>query len=227
MTFTNKPVIPRRLLSFFGVLLVTMMTSAYTCHAYLMTLPCRRTEVNDMASRTSSSLIVLLSNDSDEEQEDHSMVEDSPLQTIGKGIDVVWSSSMFPAFLFMAPFLSNPNIRMHLSPPLLGIIITAVSAWYFVPTRLAEISNILDHRLEALRQIKLARQAQLAGSGTGESVAGAMKLYQDIVQQELALRYILPGIPILAPPEELVIDVRQYLKCDINQFGELVPIQLD
>lgn len=172
------------------------------------------------------------------ELEQSSFVQDneSIVDIVKKPFDWFFSSSLWTATLFLAPFISNSNLRQKLgdfasSPACAGFFILVASG-YSLNNRVADIVAASDKKRDALVALRVTKGRQLSESGkvTKENLDMAVSSFEEALRTELALRVILPGLPritaYLDPIDQKddLAAIRQFLGSEINEAGELVPI---
>ena len=118
-----------------------------------------------------------------------------------------------------APVIFEPVVN---TPALLAFSLISV-AFSLLFLRITSISNASDKRIETLEKLRLLKSQQLdTGSNVSdEEVRVATESYRSALENELALRTIIPGIRIVAPNdpkkiEEEISAARQFLDIDLT-----------
>jgi hypothetical protein len=108
--------------------------------------------------------------------------------------------------------------------PALGSFLFIAVVFSFLIARVGAVEEAVERRKAALAELRLVKSRELSSGDTdADTVARALKEYEDAIKSEESLRTLVPGVRVVAPNqpagsnEEDIAAARQFLGMELEE----------
>jgi len=137
-----------------------------------------------------------------------------------------------PSHTCLSSAVENSSAQVVFEPvvnvPALGSFLFIAIVFSFLIARVRAVEGAVERRKAALAQLRQVKSMELSsGDADTDTVAKALKEYENALQSEEDLRTLIPGVRIVAPNqpagsnEEDVAAARQFLGIDLEKTSSI------